>query len=164
MIVKDFPHLSEYLDDIMILARGLRSVQAGKTPSWISTTCWSCSIGCSGTTKTARQVIASKYSYIMVDEYQDTNLLQADIVYQLGKDHKNVMVVGDDAPVHLLVSRGHLSKHHAVPRTVSGKPASFRLEEKLPQPPAHFESDQFSSLPRAAEKYDKKSFHPAGGR
>lgn len=38
-----------------------------------------------------------KYRFIMVDEYQDTNMLQADITYLLAKDHKNVMVVGDDA-------------------------------------------------------------------
>jgi DNA helicase-2/ATP-dependent DNA helicase PcrA len=35
--------------------------------------------------------------YVMVDEYQDTNHLQADIVAQLAGDRGNVMVVGDDA-------------------------------------------------------------------
>lgn len=40
--------------------------------------------------------IASKYQYIMVDEFQDTNKLQAEIVYLLGRVHRNVMVVGDD--------------------------------------------------------------------
>lgn len=44
-----------------------------------------------------RRVIASRYKHIMVDEYQDTNGLQAAIVALLGADHKNVMVVGDDA-------------------------------------------------------------------
>ena len=33
----------------------------------------------------------------MVDEYQDTNHLQADIVAALGAPHGNVMAVGDDA-------------------------------------------------------------------
>jgi DNA helicase-2/ATP-dependent DNA helicase PcrA len=37
------------------------------------------------------------YKYILVDEYQDTNKLQHAIVSLLGKEHKNVMVVGDDA-------------------------------------------------------------------
>ena len=45
----------------------------------------------------ARQVIASRYSHIMVDEYQDTNLVQADIVRLLAHGHDNVMVVGDDS-------------------------------------------------------------------
>jgi DNA helicase-2/ATP-dependent DNA helicase PcrA len=40
--------------------------------------------------------LSSRYSYVMVDEFQDTNKLQADIVYLLGDINKNVMVVGDD--------------------------------------------------------------------
>jgi DNA helicase-2/ATP-dependent DNA helicase PcrA len=44
-----------------------------------------------------RKTIASRYKYIMVDEYQDTNRLQGDISYLLAKDHRNIMVVGDDA-------------------------------------------------------------------
>ena len=35
--------------------------------------------------------------YIMVDEYQDTNALQADIVRRLASEHANVLAVGDDA-------------------------------------------------------------------
>jgi DNA helicase-2/ATP-dependent DNA helicase PcrA len=35
--------------------------------------------------------------YIMVDEYQDTNRLQAEIVRTLAHSHDNVMAVGDDA-------------------------------------------------------------------
>jgi DNA helicase-2/ATP-dependent DNA helicase PcrA len=45
----------------------------------------------------ARQAISSRFSYIMVDEYQDTNLIQADIVRLLAYNHDNVMVVGDDS-------------------------------------------------------------------
>ncbi|MFH1128334.1 MAG: ATP-dependent helicase [Candidatus Omnitrophota bacterium] len=41
--------------------------------------------------------LSKKYRYIMVDEYQDTNKLQAQIVYLLASEHKNVMVVGDDS-------------------------------------------------------------------
>ena len=37
------------------------------------------------------------FQYVLVDEYQDTNKLQSDIVDTLVADHKNVMVVGDDA-------------------------------------------------------------------
>jgi DNA helicase-2/ATP-dependent DNA helicase PcrA len=44
-----------------------------------------------------RRRLADKYEYILVDEYQDTNLLQADIIYLLAGPYHNVMVVGDDA-------------------------------------------------------------------
>ncbi|MCI5165913.1 MAG: ATP-dependent helicase [Candidatus Electrothrix sp. GM3_4] len=45
----------------------------------------------------ARTEIASQFRYILVDEYQDTNLIQAQIVRLLASGHDNVMVVGDDA-------------------------------------------------------------------
>jgi len=44
-----------------------------------------------------RSTLSSRYRYIMVDEYQDTNRIQADIVRLLSADHGNIMVVGDDA-------------------------------------------------------------------
>ncbi|MDD2302682.1 MAG: ATP-dependent helicase, partial [Eubacteriales bacterium] len=44
-----------------------------------------------------RKKLSSQYRYIMVDEFQDTNGVQADIVRLLSAEHGNVMVVGDDA-------------------------------------------------------------------
>jgi DNA helicase-2/ATP-dependent DNA helicase PcrA len=41
--------------------------------------------------------IRESYRYVMVDEYQDTNVLQARITHLLAGEAKNVMVVGDDA-------------------------------------------------------------------
>ena len=38
-----------------------------------------------------------QFQFILVDEYQDTNKIQADLVDLLACDHRNVMVVGDDA-------------------------------------------------------------------
>jgi len=38
-----------------------------------------------------------KYRYILVDEYQDTNKLQADVIDGMSSVRRNVMVVGDDA-------------------------------------------------------------------
>lgn len=43
------------------------------------------------------EIISRKYEFVMVDEYQDTNKIQGDITYLLSSEHKNVMVVGDDA-------------------------------------------------------------------
>ena len=38
-----------------------------------------------------------QFEYVLVDEYQDTNVLQDKLVDLLVKDHHNLMVVGDDA-------------------------------------------------------------------
>lgn len=60
-------------DDLLLYARDLLSLgEVGKT-------------------------IAAKYEYVMVDEFQDTNPLQGEITYLLGKQAGNVLAVGDDA-------------------------------------------------------------------
>jgi DNA helicase-2/ATP-dependent DNA helicase PcrA len=41
--------------------------------------------------------IAGLYDHILVDEYQDTNVLQARILRGMCKTHSNISVVGDDA-------------------------------------------------------------------
>ena len=45
----------------------------------------------------AQERISARYRYIMVDEYQDTNTIQAEILYLLTRSNQNIMVVGDDA-------------------------------------------------------------------
>ncbi|MCC7305970.1 MAG: ATP-dependent helicase [Acidobacteria bacterium] len=42
-------------------------------------------------------LFAEQFQHILVDEYQDTNRLQAEIIDLLAVKHRNVMVVGDDA-------------------------------------------------------------------
>ena len=42
------------------------------------------------------EVYQEKYQYIMVDEYQDTNMVQYEIVSLLAQKYKNLAVVGDD--------------------------------------------------------------------
>ena len=41
--------------------------------------------------------ISRRFAHILVDEYQDTNTLQARLIGKLGQVHKNIFVVGDDA-------------------------------------------------------------------
>lgn len=42
-------------------------------------------------------LLSEQYKYVMVDEYQDTNIIQARITYLLSEKNQNIMVVGDDA-------------------------------------------------------------------
>ena len=44
-----------------------------------------------------RQRLSEQYRYVMVDEYQDTNKLQAQIIRLLAASHDNVAVVGDES-------------------------------------------------------------------
>ena len=44
-----------------------------------------------------KKLYATKYRFLLVDEYQDTNYAQQQIVWQLASEHQHVCVVGDDA-------------------------------------------------------------------
>jgi len=46
---------------------------------------------------TAGPIVRGQFANVLVDEYQDTNVLQAQIVYQLSPQGRGVTVVGDDA-------------------------------------------------------------------
>ena len=43
------------------------------------------------------RVYRRQFQFLLVDEYQDTNKIQADFIDLLASEHQNVMVVGDDA-------------------------------------------------------------------
>ncbi len=45
----------------------------------------------------AGELIAGSFDHVLVDEYQDTNALQADILASLRRSSRNITVVGDDA-------------------------------------------------------------------
>ncbi|MCP5455656.1 MAG: ATP-dependent helicase [Thermotogae bacterium] len=49
------------------------------------------------TNKDVLNNIASRYKYVLVDEFQDTNKIQLDIIEALSSVHKNLIAVGDDA-------------------------------------------------------------------
>lgn len=44
-----------------------------------------------------RREISARWGHVLVDEYQDTNRLQARMLVLLASDHGNVMAVGDDS-------------------------------------------------------------------
>ncbi len=44
-----------------------------------------------------RNKYAEQFQYVLVDEYQDTNKIQASIINLLASKHRNLLVVGDDA-------------------------------------------------------------------
>ena len=83
----------------------------------------------------ARRMIAETYRYILVDEYQDTNQLQADVVRHLASWHDNVMVVGDDSQ-SIYAFRGATFRNIMDFPTLFPGTKIFKLEENYRSTPA----------------------------
>ncbi|MBU1137385.1 MAG: ATP-dependent helicase, partial [Proteobacteria bacterium] len=96
LIYEQYSHLSEHVDDILNLDRHYKEFKFnnGLMDYDDLLVNWKRLLQ---EVPEARREIAARYSHIMVDEYQDTNLIQADIVRLLAHGHDNVMVVGDDS-------------------------------------------------------------------
>lgn len=96
LIFSQYKHLSHHIDDILTLEKHYREFKFdhGLMDYDDLLVNWKRLLE---EIPEARENIAARYSHIMVDEYQDTNLIQADIVRLLAHGHSNVMVVGDDS-------------------------------------------------------------------
>ncbi|MCM8813982.1 MAG: ATP-dependent helicase [Candidatus Omnitrophica bacterium] len=103
-----------------------------------------------------RAQISRKYRYLMVDEYQDTNRLQAEILIQLLDTHQNIMAVGDDAQSIYSFRGAHFRNIMDFPKLFSGARV-VTLEEnyRSVQPILSLTNELIS---QAAEKFDKQLF------
>jgi DNA helicase-2/ATP-dependent DNA helicase PcrA len=59
---------------------------------------------------------ADQFQHILVDEYQDTNRLQAELIDLLAVKHRNVMVVGDDAQSIFAWRGAHFANIYEFPK------------------------------------------------
>ena len=106
--------------------------------------------------ETARMTISRQFRYILVDEYQDTNRLQAEVVRKLAATHNNVMVVGDDSQ-SIYAFRGATFKNiMEFPQLFPGTQI-YKLEEnyRSTQPILNLAN---CIIDEAAEKYTKRLF------
>ena len=71
--------------------------RAASAPRTCSTTTICCCSGGRWPRRPVGQHAARQVEHVLVDEYQDTNPLQAHILRALRRDKRNLMVVGDDA-------------------------------------------------------------------
>ena len=96
LIQEQYAHLAEHLEDILILCKHFHDFKYDHglmdyddlLVNWKRLLAESPEV---------RRAISERFSHIMVDEYQDTNLIQADIIRLAADTHDNVMVVGDDS-------------------------------------------------------------------
>lgn len=104
----------------------------------------------------ARHAISRLYRYILVDEYQDTNRLQADVVRNLAAAHQNVMVVGDDSQ-SIYAFRGATFKNIMEFPALFPGTTIYKLEEnyRSTQPILNLAN---CIIEEAAEKYTKNLF------
>ncbi len=103
-----------------------------------------------------RDRISSSYKYIMVDEYQDTNHIQAGILYLLTSANKNVMVVGDDSQ-SIYAFRGANFKNIIDFPKMFPETRIITLEENYRSGQPILDLTNVI-IDRAAEKYSKKLF------
>jgi DNA helicase-2/ATP-dependent DNA helicase PcrA len=103
-----------------------------------------------------RRTISSLYRYILVDEYQDTNRLQADVIRHLASTHQNVMVVGDDSQ-SIYGFRGATFKNIMEFPALFPGTTIYKLEEnyRSTQPILNLAN---AIIEEAAEKYTKRLF------
>jgi DNA helicase-2/ATP-dependent DNA helicase PcrA len=155
LIERDYPHLYESLDDLLRLYERYVEYKTGKTL-----------LDYDDLLTRLRDLLANReevrrrlseiYQFIMVDEYQDTNQLQARIIRLLAASHDNVAVVGDDA-------QSIYSFRGANFRNIMDFPNDFpatkiiKLEEnyRSTQPILNLTNE---IIHRAHERYEKKLF------
>jgi len=92
----DFPHLAEHRDDLVRLAAAYDGYKRERGLLDYDDLLYRLA-ELLEQHEGVRRRLGDTYRYIMIDEYQDTNLIQAELVRLLASTHRNVMAVGDDA-------------------------------------------------------------------
>lgn len=108
-----------------------------------------------------RDRLMTSYTHILVDEYQDTNFIQAEIVSLLAGNNENIMVVGDDAQSIYAFRGANYKNIIEFPRRFPGT-RLIKLEENYRslQPILDLAN---AVIEPATEKYSKCLFTRRGG-
>jgi DNA helicase-2/ATP-dependent DNA helicase PcrA len=155
LIEREYPHLFDSLDDLLKLyeryvnyknQRGLLDYDdlLIKLRDLLETQ------------EDVRNRLSDRFRFILVDEYQDTNRLQARIIRLLASTHDNVMVVGDDAQSIYSFRGANFRNIMDFPKDFPGAKVLY-LEEnyRSVQPILNLTNEIIS---RAQERYDKNLY------
>ncbi|MBT8357092.1 MAG: ATP-dependent helicase [Deltaproteobacteria bacterium] len=155
VVYNDYPHFLPYLEDIVNLS--LEYKNRKRTHNFLDYDDLLISFDLLLKNHTdIRDGISSLYKYIMVDEYQDTNQIQASILYSLASKNKNVMVVGDDSQ-SIYAFRGANFKNIIDFPTLFPETKIINLEENYRSVQPILDLTNVI-IDRAAEKFSKKLF------
>jgi len=155
LLEREYPHLYDSLDDLLRLYERYVGYKATKSLLDYDDLLTKLK-DLLNNQEDVRCRLSQTYQFIMVDEYQDTNALQAQIIRLLAATHNNVAVVGDDA-------QSIYSFRGANFRNIMDFPASFsgtriiKLEEnyRSTQPILNLTN---KIIQLAKERYEKRLF------
>jgi DNA helicase-2/ATP-dependent DNA helicase PcrA len=110
--------------------------------------------------QTIADLYAEQFQHILVDEYQDTNRLQAEIIDLLAVKHRNVMIVGDDAQSIFAWRGAEFTNIYEFPKRYPGGTAfqvgnELSLDTRDPGRGERFHRAQPAAVPKGAAG-DKK--------
>jgi DNA helicase II / ATP-dependent DNA helicase PcrA len=154
VIAKDFPQFAQQVRDIEHLAQAYVAYKRQNNVMDYDDLLVNL-VTLLETVPEVRTRLTARYRHVMVDEYQDTNALQARIVQHLG-GHGNVMVVGDDSQSIYAFRGANFRNIMDFPKQFPGA-AVITLEENFrsTQPILDLTNE---IIARAAEKYSKELF------
>ena len=155
VLLSEYSHFGDYLEDLMKLKEGYESTKrTGQLVDYDDLLIRLREL--LTVDERARRIISDMYQYILVDEYQDTNRLQAEVIRNLASTHDNVMVVGDDSQ-SIYAFRGATFRNiMEFPNLFPGTQI-FKLEENYRSTQSVLELAN-AIIKGAAEKYSKTLF------
>ncbi len=95
IIKKEYPHFLEYVEDVNRLAMVYAEYKIKR--GYIDYDDMLIYLKAMLENEDIHRAVTKRYRHVMIDEYQDTNILQGDIASLIASPTGNIMVVGDDA-------------------------------------------------------------------
>ena len=155
LLEREYPHLLDSLDDLLRLYHRYVDYKTTKTLLDYDDLLTKLR-DLLGNREEVSHRLSERYQFIMVDEYQDTNHLQAQIIRLLAATHNNVAVVGDDAQSIYSFRGANFRNIMDFPNAFPGT-RIIKLEEnyRSTQPILNLTNQ---IIQRAKERYDKRLF------
>ena len=155
LLEREYPHLCDSLDDLLRLYERYAEYKRNKALLDYDDLLTKLR-DLLAQQENVRERLSNLYQFVMVDEYQDTNHLQAQIIRLLAATHNNVAVVGDDAQSIYSFRGANFRNIMDFPQAFPGTRV-VKLEEnyRSTQPILNLTNQ---IIQRAKERYDKRLF------
>jgi len=158
ILLDEYPHFAEFSDDVLRVFADYTSRKAERNLVDYDDLLlfWGAMLDAPG----IGERVAALYDQILVDEYQDTNLLQARILRGMCRSHSNITVVGDDAQSIYAFRGATIRNILDFPRTFAGTQTVMLAQNYRSTQPILDTSNVMIS--RALERYTKELWTARG--